>query len=137
MHKVPRVSVIVLNWNGLPYTVPCIKAVKGQSFRDFELVVDNGSTKDDSVEVLKRTRGIKLVLNSRNLGFAGGNNSGVVVASASDYIVLLNNDTLVPKDWLSELVSAMDRFPELGSAMSKVYNRYDNVDYRFDGYGTT
>lgn len=138
MRKLPRVSVIVLNWNGIHYTLPCIKAVKGQSFRDFELVVvDNGSTKDGSVEALKKVKGVRLVLNPWNLGFAGGNNSGVAVASASEYVVLLNNDTVVPKDWLGALVSAMDKFPRLGSAMSKVYNRYDKADYRFDGYGTT
>src|SRR3989338_229852 len=136
--KNPKVSVIVLNWNGIHYTVPCIESLKKQSYRDFELVVvDNGSTKDNSVEQLKKIKGIKLVLNSSNLGFAGGNNSGVKAASAAKYIALLNNDAVVPKDWLGEMVAAMDSNPELGEAMSKVYNRYSEKDYHFGSYGTT
>ncbi len=136
--KNPRVSVIVLNWNGIRYTVPCIESLKKQSYRDFELiVVDNGSTKDNSVEILKKVRGIRLVLNPDNLGFAGGNNSGVKAASATDYIALLNNDAVVPRNWLAEMVSAMDKNPELGEAMSKVYNRYSEKDYHFGSYGTT
>ncbi len=136
--KNPKVSVIVLNWNGIHYTVPCIASLMKQSYKDFEIiVVDNGSTKDNSVETLKKVRGIKLVLNSSNLGFAGGNNSGVKAASATKYIALLNNDAVVPKNWLAEMVSAMDRNPELGEAMSKVYNRYSEKDYHFGSYGTT
>jgi len=50
--------------------------------------------------------------------------------------VLLNNDTLVPKDWLTEMVCAMDRYPELGQAMSKVHNKYKDQKYHFDFYGT-
>jgi GT2 family glycosyltransferase len=138
MPKKPKVSVIVLNWNGIHYTVPCIKALKKQNYRDFEIVVvDNGSTKDNSVAVLKKIKGVKLVLNPKNLGFAGGNNSGVKAASASEYIALLNNDTIVPKSWLKEMVAGMDAHPELGEAMSKVYNRYAEKDYHFGSYGTT
>lgn len=136
--KNPKVSVITLNWNGIHYTLPCIESLKKQSYKDFEvIVVDNGSTKDDSVEQLKKIKGIKLVLNSSNLGFAGGNNSGVKAASATKYIALLNNDAVVPKDWLKEMVECMDRNPELGEAMSKVYNRYSEKDYHFGSYGTT
>ncbi len=135
--KKPRVSVIVLNWNGIRYTVKCIKSLKKQSYRDFELiVVDNGSTKDNSISVLRKMRGIRLVLNSKNLGFAGGVNSGVQVSSASDYVALLNNDALAHKDWLKELVAALDKNPELGEAMSKVYNRYSGSKYFFGYYGT-
>ncbi len=136
--KNSKVSVIVLNWNGIHYTVPCIESLKKQSYKDFELiVVDNGSTKDDSVETLKKIKGIKLVLNSSNLGFAGGNNSGVKAASATKYIALLNNDAVVPNNWLKEMVAAMDSNPELGEAMSKVYNKYSEKDYHFGSYGTT
>ena len=137
MPKKPAVSVIVLNWNGIRYTIPCLKSLKQQSYKDFEIVVvDNGSTKDDSVEVLKRTKGIKLVLNSENLGFAGGNNVGVRASSATRYVAFLNNDTTVSKNWLRGLVWAMDRHPELGEAESKIYNRYYGKGYKFSYYGT-
>jgi len=136
--KTPKVSVIVLNWNGIRYTIPCLASLKKQSYRDFEIiVVDNGSTKDNSVETLKNTKGIKLVLNSRNLGFAQGNNVGVKASSASKYIAFLNNDTVVLGDWLKELVAAMEKHPELGEAMSKIYSKYSGKKYHFEYYGTT
>lgn len=136
--KTPKVSVIVLNWNAIKYTMRCIKSLKRQSYRDFEIiVVDNGSTEGNSVETLKNTKSIKLVLNSRNLGFAQGNNVGVKASSASKYIVFLNNDAFVPRDWLKEFVAAMEKHPELGEAMSKIYNRYYGKEYHFEYYGTT
>jgi len=137
MPKKPKVSVVILNWNGIRYTVPCIKSLKKQSFKDFEIiVVDNGSTEDNSVEVLKKTKGIKLVLNPKNLGFAGGHNVGARASSATKYIAILNNDTLVSKNWLEELVKAMDKHPELGEAESKILNKYYGKGYKFEYYGT-
>jgi len=137
MVKKFKVAVIVLNWNGIRYTTSCIKSLKKQTFRDFELIiVDNGSTKDNSVEVLKKMGGIKLILNAKNLGFAEGNNIGVRASSVTTYIALLNNDTVVHKDWLKELVKAMDSYPELGQAMSKVYDKYSAKKYHFSYYGT-
>jgi len=136
--KRPAVSVIVLNWNGIRYTEKCIKCLKKQSYKDFEIVVvDNGSTRDNSVEVLKKISGIKLVLNKKNYGFAGGNNIGVRASSSTKYVALINNDTEFPKDWLKELVKAMERYPELGQAMSKVYNKYSGKNYTFKFYGTS
>jgi len=133
----PKVSVIVLNWNGIGFTVSCLKSLQKQSYKDFEIiVVDNGSTEDNSVDVLKKTKGIKLVLNPRNLGFAGGNNVGVRASSATKYIAFLNNDTTVSRDWLKTLVDVMDEHPELGEAESKIYNKYYGKRYKFDGYGT-
>jgi len=99
-------------------------------------VVDNGSTKDNSVKVLKKIPGIKLVLNKANLGFAEGCNVGVRNSSASKYISLLNNDTEVDKDWLKYLVEALDSNPSLGQVMSKFYTKYSTNDFRFDHYGT-
>jgi len=137
MPKKPKVSVVILNWNGIRYTVPCIRSLRKQSFKDFEIiVVDNGSTEDNSVEVLKKTKGIKLVLNPKNLGFAGGHNVGARTSSATKYIAILNNDTIVSRNWLEELVKTMDEHPELGEAESKIYNKYYGKEYKFEYYGT-
>ncbi|MBI2664060.1 glycosyltransferase family 2 protein [Candidatus Woesearchaeota archaeon] len=133
----PRVSVVVLNWNGIKYTLKCIDSLKKQSFKNFEIIiVDNGSAKDNSVELLKKVKGIRLVLNEKNLGFAGGHNVGAKHSAATDYIAILNNDTTVSGNWLRELVAAMDKHPELGEAESKILNKYYEREYRFDYYGT-
>jgi len=107
----PKVSVIILNWNQPEFTVNCIKSVLEQDYKDFEiLLVDNGS-RDDSVKTFKKEFGdnkrIKILANPDNLGYAGGNNEGVKNA-LGEYAVILNNDTTVERDWLGELVRALE-----------------------------
>ncbi len=133
----PLVSVILLNWNGIAFTKKCIASLKKQSFKDFEIVVVDNGSKDNSVEELKKISGIRLVCNSKNLGFAQGCNVGVRSARASTYIALLNNDTEVDADWLRELVVAMDENPRLGEAMSLVHSKYGHADYVTPYFGTS
>ncbi len=107
----PKVSVIILNWNQPEFTVNCIKSVLKQDYKDFEiLLVDNGS-RDDSVKTFRKefadNKKIRILANPDNLGYAGGNNEGVKNAGG-EYAVILNNDTTVERDWLGELVRAME-----------------------------
>jgi GT2 family glycosyltransferase/glycosyltransferase involved in cell wall biosynthesis len=104
------VSIIVLCYNNLEEaTKPCIESlIANTEYDSYELiVVDNAST-DGTVEYLKEIQarigdGIKLHFNSTNKGYAAGNNDGIKLAKG-DYIVLLNNDTLVSDGWLKKLV---------------------------------
>lgn len=117
----PKVSVIILNWNQPEFTVDCVKSVLRQDYVDFEiLVVDNGS-RDDSVEIFKREfRGdpkIRVIMNPGNLGYAGGNNEGVK-HSNGEYIVILNNDTIVEENWLQYLVDGIESDEGVGSVSS-------------------
>ncbi len=131
-----NVSVILINYENVKYTVPCIEELRKQSYSDFEIiVVDNGSKGNDA-DVLEKVKGIRLIRENKNHGFAGGNNIGVKSANGK-YIALLNNDTLVEKDWLKELVKAIESNRDVGIVGSKAYNKYDKSDYSFTGYGTT
>ena len=100
------VSIVVVNWNTRDTTVACLQAVQRNTECPYELIiVDNGST-DGSVEVLRayeddRTRFLSL---PENLGFAGGSNKGIEIASG-DAVCLLNSDTLPTRGWLTELMS--------------------------------
>ena len=129
-----KVSVIVLNWNGMPYVEECVEGILSQSFRDFELiVVDNGST-DGSADLLReqlRDRAI-LVENGENLGYAAGNNRGIAVANG-EWIALLNNDAVADRYWLQRLMEAVEKYDKndrLGMAASKIllYDRRDVID---------
>jgi len=94
-------SIIILTYNQLQYTKKCIESIFQNTRKPFELiVVDNGST-DGTVEYLEsevrdrnRTVVIKIIKNSENKGFAGGNNQGIAAATG-DYILLMNNDVVV------------------------------------------
>ena len=129
-----RVSVIVLNWNGMPYIEECIESVLKQTMRDFELIVaDNGSS-DGSLELLKdRFAGrVKLLENGRNLGYAAGNNRAIETARG-DWIALLNNDATPDRFWLQRLMDAVEkeeRVGRVGMVASKIlfYDRRDVID---------
>ena len=104
----PKISVIVLCYNQLDYTRKCVESVLSvTAYPNYELVlVDNCSadaTADYLSEVAATHKNVKIILNKTNRGFAGGNNDGIAV-SDGDYFVLLNNDTIVTRGWLSGLL---------------------------------
>jgi len=120
-----RVSIIILNWNGLDDTVECLESLKKITYPDYEvIVVDNASSGND-VEVLRDRYGdyIHLIPNDKNYGFAEGNNIGMRYAldRQSDYVLLLNNDTVVDADFLTELVRVAEGDERIGIAAGKIY----------------
>lgn len=129
----PRVSVIIPNWNGARHLPECLDSLQRQSFGDFEVVlVDNGSS-DDSLPLVERDFSwVRVVRNAANLGFSAAVNAGIR-ATDSEYVVLLNNDTRVREDWLERLVAAMDAMPEAGFAACRML-RYD-PPHRIDSAG--
>ena len=97
----PKITIIILNWNGKNNTLECLKSISKITYQNFKtLIVDNGST-DNSIFQIKNTcPNIKIIENKENLGFAKGNNIGIkhAIENNSQYILLLNNDTIVDKD---------------------------------------
>jgi GT2 family glycosyltransferase len=126
----PKVSIIILNWNGKKYLKKCLDSVFRINYKNYEVIfVDNAST-DDSVAFVKkrytskiRSRKLKLVLNDKNYGFAEGNNIGVRYAKG-DYIFFLNQDTYIDKDCIKNLVDCM-KISKAGICGAKVLD-YDN-----------
>jgi GT2 family glycosyltransferase len=124
MRKMPRVIIIVLNWNGLADTLECLESLTRLDYPDCEVVVvDNGST-DGSVPVIRgRFPEVTILENNENLGYTGGNNVGLryAMAQGADYALLLNNDTKVAPDFLCRLVEAVEPDPLLGMAGPTIY----------------
>ncbi len=121
----PLVSIVVVNWNGLDDTKDCIKYLKDQTYKNFEtIVVDNGST-DGSVEHLRKLSRIKLVENPQNLGFTGGHIAGYN-ASQGEYILLLNNDAIMDKNYIELAVETMLGDESIGALGGRAYLWDDN-----------
>lgn len=120
----PEVYIIVLNWNGMEDTKECIESLKKIIYPNYEiLLVDNGST-DGSVECLKKLYPeIEIIENQNNLGFAEGNNVGIkrALEKKADYVLLLNNDTIVDKDFLTHIIIVAESSDEIGIVGPKVY----------------
>jgi GT2 family glycosyltransferase/glycosyltransferase involved in cell wall biosynthesis len=125
----PKVSVVVLSYNNWLYTSATLWSIISHSdYRNLEIiVVDNGS-KDSSARELKlfaaRDSRIKIILNSENLGYAGGNNIGLKAATG-EYIVLLNNDVYVTKGWVNDLIRPLVMDPSIG-LVSPITNNIGN-----------
>ena len=109
----PLVSIIVLNYNGKDFLLECLSSVTKTDYPNFEvLVVDNGST-DGSIAVAKRQfKNFNFIEIGKNLGYAAGNNVGIKHAKG-DYIVLLNNDTIVYDSWLTNLVKWSEKLGDV------------------------
>lgn len=136
-----KVFLILLNYNGWKDTRECLESVEKLETKSLKLeivIVDNGSG-DESIREIRGIGQIRVIKNSQNLGFAEGNNVGIRYAlqNGADYILLLNNDTLVEKKLLVELVDFMEKDQSVGITSPKIYfapgceyhkNRYQKED---------
>jgi len=121
----PRVAIIIVTWNGQEHLRRCLDALANQTFRDFVVVVvDNASSDGTAAMVRDAYPDVILLENGRNLGFAAANNVGIR-ATASPFVVTLNNDTRPDPDWLGALVRMAEATPELGSVASKMVSARD------------
>jgi GT2 family glycosyltransferase len=121
----PKVAVIVLNWNGRDLTLDCLDSLLQSTYKNLEVwLVDNASS-DDSVEAVqeKFAGQVKIIVNNTNLGFAGGNNIGIdrALAAGADYVLLLNNDTVVDPGMVGHLADHLTQNAEAGIAGPKIY----------------
>ncbi|MDP2921387.1 MAG: glycosyltransferase family 2 protein [Candidatus Omnitrophota bacterium] len=124
------VSVIVVNWNGLRYLRSCLASILFQTCKKIEvIVVDNNST-DGSVDFIKKEfPQVRLIRNSKNYGFAKGNNIGIRIARG-EYIVTVNNDTELEAGCVQELVRAVNISSDIGMCAAKIllFNHRDLID---------
>ncbi len=116
----PLVSVIVVNLDGERYLRKLLPSLLAQTYPRLEvIVVDNAST-DGSIPFLASLgAGVRVVRAHKNLGFAGGNNLGLS-SSQGQYIALINNDAVVDRDWLRELVMEIESDPRIAAVGSKI-----------------
>lgn len=114
------ISVIIVNFNGRHFLDECLSALSTQSFQEFEtILVDNAST-DDSIELVREKYGwVRVIENLQNVGFAAGVNEGIR-ASEGEYVLTLNNDTIADRHFIGELKRAMDEDSTLGMCASKM-----------------
>lgn len=126
-----KVSIILVNYNGLAFNIACINSLLQQTYTNFEIVFVDNKSKDFSTEEVEQVFAkeidvwkIKIVRNDVNYGFAQWNNIGVYnAASQSEYIAMLNNDTVLPTDWLEELVKGLESEPMMGLVWSFVLDK--------------
>lgn len=129
MNNLPGVTVIVVNYNGSTETIECINSILSGNMDSYELsilVIDNASDKNDLQKVssfIASQKKCRLIKSGTNLGFTGGNNLGIKEAleSGADYIFILNNDTVLEKNTINNLLKFLLNKKETGIAGPKIY----------------
>lgn len=123
----PHVTIVILNLNRESDTLECLDSVARMTYPSFSVVVvDNGST-DGSPDAIERwgreNLPLALIRNADNRGFAGGGNQGMchALSAGTDYVFLLNDDTVVDPDVLDILVHAAKRSGDIGMVGPKIY----------------
>ena len=130
---VPRVTVVIPNWNGERFLRLCLASLRDQSFRAFEtIVVDNGSADGSIAFVEEHFPEVGVVSLGENRGIAAAFNAGIE-ASRAEFVVLLNNDTEQDPGWLEALVRAAADHPESGLFASKLVDFHERT--MLDGAG--
>lgn len=122
MPAVPELSIILVNHRRATDTIECVRSLRQSTYKGFELIiVDNGSG-DESIDQLRREcPEARLIVNESNMGFAEGNNAGIRESTGSEFILLLNNDTIVDPAALSALVQTLKNDPAAAIVGAKIY----------------
>lgn len=120
------ISVIIVNYNRKDLLRRCLDSVRGQGFKDIEVIVVDNASSDDSVEMLGTYYpDIKLIRNTRNLLFCRAYNQGIEAAEGN-FILCLNNDVELDKDYLKEVIFAIGLDNKIGMVSGKIL-RIDKV----------
>lgn len=134
MKKNALVSIITVNYNQADVTCQMIGSLKKLAYPNIEvIVVDNGSKEDPTDKVRNLMPSAKIIVSRQNLGFAGGNNLGIVV-SKGEYLFFVNNDTVLTPGIIENLLIAFEKNEKLGAASPKIYY-YDQPEMiQYAGY---
>jgi GT2 family glycosyltransferase len=124
----PKVFIVILNYNGQEVIKKCLTSVFKLDYQNLEVVVVDNDSNDGSLELAKSGFSkAHFIKNEANLGFAAGNNIGIRFAleRMARYVLLLNNDTEVEKDFLSRLIEVAEMDPKVGLASPVIFNGYN------------
>jgi GT2 family glycosyltransferase/2-polyprenyl-3-methyl-5-hydroxy-6-metoxy-1,4-benzoquinol methylase len=117
--QTPTVSVVIPVYGKWAVTAQCLRSfVEHPPTVPFEVVVVDDASPDDTLEELRKVRGVRVVALEKNQGFLGATNAGIE-AARGEYVVMLNNDTQITEGWLEALVAAVSQ-PGVGLAGSKL-----------------
>jgi GT2 family glycosyltransferase len=123
MAEKPRVSVIIVNWNGAEHLRICLPSLAEQSFKSLEIIVVDNRSSDDSAEVARRF-GVRWLRLESNLGLAPGLNRGAEIASG-DLLLFVNNDMRFDPGFVAALVEPLERDGEIFAT--------DGMQFNWDG----
>ena len=122
------VSIIIPHWNGIDVLSECIDSLNNTKYSNFEIIVVDNASSDDSVKWINNNHpNIIIVENDQNYGYAGGCNRGIKI-SQGEYIVFLNNDTIVTPDFISEMIPIIEKDDKIAICQSLLLKPDKSID---------
>lgn len=117
----PKVSIVIPVFNKWQYTYNCLDSLKKniQTDTSYEIIVVDDGSSDETAEMIAMVENVKYVKNEKNLGFVGSCNGGAKIAKGK-YLVFLNNDTAIKKNWLEALLETFEKNENIGLSGSKL-----------------
>ncbi len=101
-----KVSIIIVNYNGVHFLKKCLSSIKKQTYKNIEIILVDNNSHDGSIAYMKKIfEKSKIIKNNKNLGFAKPNNQGAKIATG-EYLFLLNNDTELFKNTIEKLLAS-------------------------------
>lgn len=133
MSQLPRVAVVILNWNGVNFLKQFLPSVVQSTYPNLEIVVADNASTDDSLSFLQSNYPqIRIVQNHHNLGYAGGYNAALKHVQA-DLYVLLNSDVEVTPTWIEPIVSLMEQYPTIAACQPKILSFHQKELFEYAG----
>jgi len=117
------IAIVICNWNKREDLLTCIDSIYHSDFQDFDVIVVDNASEDDSVDALRSSRfPVRIIENKINLGGSGGFNNGIKAALADDYtyIHLLDNDVILAPDAIRQLYQYLEMHANVGMLGSKL-----------------
>lgn len=112
----PSVSVCIVTFNSAEHIGECLEAIERQTWPNLTVVVVDNDSRDSTVRILmEKAPYVKLIRNADNRGFAAGQNQAIA-STDSDYVLVLNADVILERDYIENIVRVMEANPEIGSA---------------------
>ena len=133
MKPLPKVAIVILNWNGRKYLEQFLPSVLTSSYEAVELVVADNGSNDDSISFLQQHYpGIRIIRFEKNFGFAKGYNEALKQVAA-DYYVLLNSDVKVPQGWLTPMVDLLENNKSIAACQPKILSFNNKKMFEYAG----
>lgn len=124
MVKNPKVSILIVSYNTKDILKECLDSIKNSLKLPYEIIIVDNNSKDGTVDYLKKNpvKNIRVVFNKNNKGFAKANNQAASLAK-SDYLLLLNSDTIMQEDPVSDLIEVMEKDDSISASSCKLKNK--------------
>lgn len=116
----PLVTIVIVTWNAASDIEECLSSIMDQSYSNYHVLIVDSNSSDSTLEIVRRKfPWVQVIASDENLGYRRGNRLGMRVAEG-DYVVVCNDDVVVERDWLAEMVKALEDDPHVGMVTPRI-----------------